>query len=140
MDPVIHAEMTNLVMEEKQLQRELEKIGGDLPTWEKRVQLASNKGMHDLAEQARDKVHEMRERKGEITTRLDMIAEEKSMLRVRSRRPSGDATLRAEMLVEHAKLGGLDPDAAKAERELDELAKDDDLEDFTFDFNESSDS
>ena len=139
MDPVIHAEMTNLVMEEKQLRRELEKLSGDLPTWEKRVQLASDKGMQDLAEQAREKVAHLRHRRSEIAARLEMIAEEKSLLRVRSKRPSGEATLRAQMLVEHAKLGGLDPEAAKAERELDELAKDEELEHFTFDFNESSD-
>lgn len=123
-DPVIQAEMKNLVMRSKQLEKELTQIEEDLPMWERRVDLAREKNRPELAMQAAEKADEMRSRKQEITTELDVIQQEKDMLRYQARRPSGVEVARAEMMLEEVRMGGLvDPDKAKTERELDELVE-----------------
>jgi len=130
-DPVIQAEMKNLVMRSKQLEKELTQIEEDLPMWERRVDLAREKNRPELAMQAAEKADEMRSRKQEITTELDVIQQEKDMLRYQARRPSGVEVARAEMMLEEVRMGGLvDPDKAKTERELDELVE------FDFDTND----
>lgn len=128
-NPVIQAEMKSLVMRAKQLEKDLAKIQEELPMWEKRVDLATQKGMPDLARQAAEKADTMRQQQREYTTQLDVIAQEKDMLRYQARRPSGIEVARSEMMLEEVRLGGLvDPDKAKLERELDELV--------SFDFDE----
>lgn len=130
-DPVIQAEMKNLVMRSKQLEKELTQIEEDLPMWERRVDLAREKNRPELAMQAAEKADKMRSRKQEITTELDVIQQEKDMLRYQARRPSGVEVARAEMMLEEVRMGGLvDPDKAKTERELDELVE------FDFDTND----
>ena len=121
-DPVIQAEMKNLVIRSKQLEKELAKIDEDLPMWERRVDLARQKNRPELAMQAAEMADDMRTRKKEITTELDVIQQEKDMLRYQARRPKGVEVERAEMMLEEVRMGGLvDPDKAKTERELDEL-------------------
>lgn len=119
--------MTDLVRRAKELEREREKIAKELPVWSRRVELAREKGMDELAEQARQRHDDLQARRDEIRTKLDVIGQEKDMLRYQSKRPSGREVERAEAMVEQVRQGGLiDPDEAKMERELDELV--------TFDF------
>ena len=132
-DEGIRAEMTHIVMREKELKKEREQIEKDLPIWDKRVGLARQKGRPELAVQAEEKAEELRTRRREISTQLDILDQEKSVLRYESRRPSGIEVARAEHMVEQVRLGGLiDPDKAKVERELRDLVEfdfDDDKED-----------
>jgi phage shock protein A len=133
MDPVIHAKMTALVREENDLKEEADKLDDEIPLWEGRVKLANDKGMSDLARQASERVDELKARKAEIKTKLDVIKMDKDMLRYESKRPSGDEVRRAEAMVESVRLGGLiDPDEASLERELKDLEK----KNIQFDFND----
>ncbi len=132
-DPVIHAKMTALVREENDLEEEAAKLEDEIPLWEGRVKLANDKGMADLASQAAERVEELKARKAEIKTKLDVIKMDKDMLRYESKRPTGDEVRRAEAMVESVRLGGLiDPDEASLERELKDLEK----QNIQFDFND----
>lgn len=123
-DPVLQAQMTNLIMREKDLEKELAQLAKDVPMWTKRVELARSKGMSDLARQAAEKAAELTRRRAEVQTELDVIDQEKGMLRYQAKRPSGVEVARAEMMLEEVRLGGLvDPDKAQMERELDELVE-----------------
>jgi len=123
-DPVLQAQMTNLIMREKDLEKELEQLAKDVPMWTKRVELARSKGMSDLARQAAEKADELTRRRAEVQTELDVIDQEKGMLRYQAKRPSGVEVARSEMMLEEVRLGGLvDPDKAQMERELDELVE-----------------
>lgn len=124
-DPYNHAQMTNLVMQIKELERELEKIREELPTWKKRVFLAEDKGMHELAAQAEAKVEEMRARGRQVKLELETLEMEKDMLRKQNRMPKGHEVEQAEAMVEQVRQGGLvDPDAGELnalDTEQDEL-------------------
>lgn len=113
-DPVIHAEMTILVRREKELNEQVADLESkELPLWAKRVQLAENKGMADLADEARGRLRELQAQLTSAKGELDSIEMQKSMLRHQARRPSGVEVARAEHLVEQARLAGLvDPDRA----------------------------
>ncbi len=125
MDPVIHAKMTQLVQEENNLEDELKKLKTkEIDLWKGRVKLAREKGMDELAEQAKERVRELLARENEIENRLEIIKTQKKNLRYESRRPTGREVERAEAMVEQARLGGLvDPDGASLERQIDELEK-----------------
>ena len=121
-DPYLHAQMTNLVMREKELLQEEEKLKEDIPLWSKRVKLATDKGMHDLARQAQEKLDELTAREGSLRTELDTIGMEKDMIRKQSRMPSGNEVARAEAMLEQVRQGGLvDPDRASFEQEMRDL-------------------
>ena len=103
-DPVIHAEMTILIQREKELEREIEELENDeIPLWKKRVGLAENKGMTDLADEARGRVRELIAKLDAHKRELDSIDMQKSMLRKESRRPSGREVERAEHLLEQVR-------------------------------------
>lgn len=121
-DPVIQAQMTDLMRRQKAYEEERAQILVDGPVWKKRVELAESKGLSDLAQQASEKLEALRVRNREIKFELDKIDQEKDMLRYQARRPSGEEVARAEHLLEQVRQGGLiDPDKASLERELDEL-------------------
>ncbi len=112
MDPVIHAEMTILIRREKELEEQIQELESEeLPVWSKRVTLAENKGMGELADEARGRLRELQKKLAAAKAELDSIEMQKSMLRYESRRPSGVEVERAENMVEQVRLGGLvDPD------------------------------
>ena len=110
-DPVVHAKMTMLIQQEKKLKAEMETLDSEIPTWEKRVDLARQKGMTDLAKQARARADELRARVVAIEHELEVIQMDKDMLRYQAKRPSGVELQRAEALLDQIRLGGLvDPD------------------------------
>lgn len=114
-DPGIHAEMTILIRREKELQRIIEELETEeIPLWEKRVKLADQKGMSDLADEAAGRVAELRHKIAESNRELESIEMQKSMLRYESKRPSGREVERAEAMVESVRLAGLvDPDKSE---------------------------
>ena len=114
-DPGIHAEMTILIRREKELEAEIRELEEDeLPLWRKRVGLAEDKGMSDLADEARGRLRELQEKVAKNRAELDSIDMQKSMLRHEARRPSGNEVARAEALLEQVRLAGLvDPDRSK---------------------------
>ena len=117
MDPYQHAQMTHLVMRQKELERELESLRQDLPTWERRVQLAQEKGMAELAQQAQEKVAQVRARGRQVKLELETLDMEKDMLRKQHRMPSGQPVAQAEAMLEQVRAGGLvDPDRAELDR------------------------
>lgn len=111
-DPGIHAEMTILVRREKELRKLVDELDEkEIPTWERRVQLALQKGMNELADEAEQRVIELRKKASEARLELDSIDMQKSMLRYESKRPSGREVERSEALLESIRLAGLvDPD------------------------------
>ena len=123
MDPVLHAEMTQLVSDEKDYTIERADLVKDFPTWKKRVALATDKGMHELAEEAKNRVEEMRLRISEIDIELEMIEDKKKRLRYESQRPSGDELRRSTALLNSMKGGIVDPDEVALEMEFENLAK-----------------
>lgn len=128
-DAVVHAEMKNLMMRRKRAEEELAKVRVDGPMWRKRVDLAHEKGMVELATQAQEKLDALRVRRDELKFELEKIDQERDVLRYQARRPDGLAVERAEHMVEQVRQGGLiDPDRAGLELELEKLA--------TFDFDE----
>ena len=125
-DPVVHAKMTMLIQQEKKLKDELATIQDELPTWEKRVQLAKQKGMIDLARQARERADQLTSRVAAIEHEFEVIQMDKDMLRYEAKRPSGAEVERAEALLDSVRLGGLvDPDRNTSATDK-----------VTFDFNE----
>lgn len=124
MDPVLHSEMTQLVTDEKEYTKERAELVKDFPTWKKRVELATNKGMLELAEEAKVRVEEMRLRISEIDIELEMIEDNKKRLRYESQRPSGDELRRSTALLNSMKEGGVvDPDEVALEMKFENLAK-----------------
>ena len=116
MDPVVHARMTMIIQEEKKLGEERQKIVLEIPVWERRVTLATQKGMTELAGEASQRVGELRARIKEIDLKLETMQMDKDMLRYESRRPSGREVERAEAMLEQVRLGGLvDPDSKDKE-------------------------
>lgn len=123
MDPVLHAEMALLVQREKKLEEERKTLLEEITLWRRRVELAKEKGMTDLAKEASERVKQLAERGRAVDLELDVIEMDKSMLRKQSRRPDGREVERAEALLESFRQGGLvDPDEASLEREFRELA------------------
>lgn len=122
-NPGIHAEMAVLIQQEKELEEKLEKIEKEVPVWKKRVRLAREKGMDDLAAEALDRARELEAKARKFSTELDSIEQRKKMLRFEARRPSGKEVERSEALLESVRMGGLvDPDEASLDREFKELA------------------
>lgn len=116
MDPVVHARMTMIIQEEKKLGEEKQKIVLEIPVWERRVTLATQKGMTELAGEASQRVGELKTRIKEIDLKLETMQMDKDMLRYESRRPSGREVERAEAMLEQVRLGGLvDPDSKDQE-------------------------
>lgn len=111
-DPGIHAEMTILVKREKELHELIETFEKEeLPLWNKRVKLAEQKGMLELASEAEQRVRQLEQKLSEAELELDSIAMQKSMLRKESRRPTGQEVARSEALLEQIRMTGLvDPD------------------------------
>ncbi len=121
-DPVIQAQMTDLMMRKKRLEEELAQVRVEGPKWRQRVELAQNKGLTDLASQASEKLEELRAKNRELKFELEKIDQERDVLRYQARRPSGEEVDRAERMLEEVRMGGLiDPDKASMERELNDL-------------------
>lgn len=121
-DPVIQAQMTDLMMRKKRLEEELAQVRVEDPKWRQRVELAQNKGLTDLASQASEKLEELRAKNRELKFELEKIDQERDVLRYQARRPSGEEVDRAERMLEEVRMGGLiDPDKASMERELNDL-------------------
>ena len=106
-DPGIHAEMALLIQREQQLERRQTELVGDLELWRKRTDLAEQKGKSGLAAKAHERLEALENERGEIVRELESICMQKSQLRYESRRPSGDEVVRAETMVEMARLSGL---------------------------------
>ncbi len=111
-NPGIHAEMTILIRRENELEEKIAELQKhEIPLWAKRVKLAREKGMDDLAEEAKGRVRELKAKLDEAKREIESIAMQKSALRYESRRPTGNEVERAENMVEQVRLGGLvDPD------------------------------
>lgn len=111
-DPGIHAEMTILIRREKELEEQVKELNdAEIPLWIKRVRLAEEKGMSELADEARGRVRELKARLDKAKAEIDSIDMQKSMLRHESRRPKGHEVDRAEALLEQVRMAGLvDPD------------------------------
>lgn len=125
-DPVVHAKMTMLKQQEKKLNDELDGLEKEIPLWQGRVELATQKGMADLARQAGVRVQELQERRAEIAREFEVLEMDKGMLRYEARRPSGIELQRSEAMLDEVRLGGLvDPDASDRPGS-----------DMSFDFNE----
>ena len=121
-DPVLREQMTQLVMRAKELDTERAKLTKEHPVWERRVELARDKGMTDLAREAAERRDQIGARLRKIEADLEIIDEEKRQLRYQARRPSGREVERAQAMVERVREGGLiDVDEATLERELAEL-------------------
>ncbi|QDG51595.1 hypothetical protein FIV42_12810 [Persicimonas caeni] len=130
-DPVIHAHMTYLVQKEKKAREHADGLEDEIELWKKRVRLAEDKGMPDLADEARGRARQLIAERRELEDKLDLMATEKRMLVKESRRPSGEEVARAEALLERWKESGLvDPDEAVLEREFDEMEAEMALEEF----------
>ncbi len=128
MDPVLHAEMTQLLRDEKEYVEERTTLVRDFPTWKKRVELATNKGMLELAEEAQGRVDEMHLRISEIDIELEMIEDKKKHLRYESKRPSGEELRRSSALLNAMKEGGLiDPLEMEIENLTNNKGNDSDL-------------
>lgn len=131
LDPVIHAHMTYLVQREKKARERANGLEEEIELWKKRVRLAEDKGMPDLADEARQRARRLIADRRELDVQLETIATEKRMLIKESRRPSGEEVARAEAILQHWKeIGLVDPDEAVLEREFDEMEAEQALEEF----------
>jgi hypothetical protein len=123
MDPVIHAHMTYLIQQENKAEERADELEDDIELWKKRVRLAEDKGMPELADEARERARELIAERRSLEVDLEMIATEKSILRKESRRPTGEEVARSEEILRRWRDSGLvDPEEAVLERELDDLA------------------
>jgi hypothetical protein len=114
--------MTYLVQKEKKARQRADGLEDEIELWKKRVRLAEEKGMPDLADEARQRTKKLISERRELEVELDMIDTEKGMLRKESRRPSGEEVARAEETLRRWEESGLvDPDEAVLEREFDEM-------------------
>ncbi len=130
-DPVIHAHMTYLVQKEKKARERADGLEEEIDLWKKRVRLAEERGMPDLADEARQRAKKLIAERRELEDQFDLIATEKGMLQKESRMPTGDEVARAEELLRRWKESGLvDPDEAVLEREFDELDAERALQEF----------
>lgn len=121
-DPIIYSHMTYLVQREKKELEEAETLEEEIALWKKRVGLARSRGAAELVEQARERALELIAQRHALQTRLDMIANEKDILRRESRRPDGRELEYAETLLRRWQESGLvDPDKAMLDEEFDKL-------------------
>jgi signal transduction protein with GAF and PtsI domain len=127
-DPYIHERMTQVVAAGKKLKEELLKLQADIPMWDKRVVMAQERGMPELARQAAEHVAGMRQRAQQVEVELEILREERRQLQFEHAvQPGRDIVARTEAMVDSVRIGGLvDPDKAKLENELHDLP--------TFDF------
>lgn len=116
-DPGIHAEMTILVRRENELRKVIDDLEHkDIPVWERRVELALQKGMNELADEAEARLHELRKKASDARLELDAVDMRKSMLRYESKRPAGREVERSQALLDSIRLAGLvDPDRSDFE-------------------------
>jgi phage shock protein A len=122
-DAGLHAQMTYLIQEEKRYEEQLAELTEELELWKKRVQLAEDKGMPDLADEARQRARTLMADFKEAEVKLETLQHEKKMLRKEARRPTGEEVARAEAMLERLRQSGIvDPDEAALEREFDDLA------------------
>lgn len=122
-DAGLHAQMTYLIQEEKRYEEKLAELTEKLELWKKRVQLAEEKGMPDLADEARERARKLMTEFKEAEVKLDTLQYEKKQLRKDARRPTGEEVARAEAMLERLRQSGIvDPDEAALEREFDDLA------------------
>jgi hypothetical protein len=134
-NPGIHAEMANLIHREKEIEEKLDELEKEVPVWKKRVKLATDKGMTDLAAEAQERFDMLDAKAKKLAAELDSIQQQKDMLRYEARRPSGREVERAEAMVESVRLAGLvDPDEAALDREFKELAAKKAADDMVLDF------
>ena len=118
-----HAEMTYVIERELELEDKLQKLSREFSTWKERVELARRAGRDELAEQAAQRVDSMRSEAREIRRELKLIVAKKQLIRMESRRPTGNEVRRAEALLESFRQSGLiDPDEAQLQSEFDQLA------------------
>ncbi|AWV90605.1 hypothetical protein DN745_15240 [Bradymonas sediminis] len=114
--------MAYLVQCEKKDLEVAEKLEEDIALWKKRVGLARERGEDELAEQARERALALIAERRALQTRLDMIANEKDILRRESRRPHGRELEYAEELLRRWQESGLvDPEKAALDEEFDKL-------------------
>lgn len=130
-DPYIHERMTQVVAAGKKLKEELLKLQADIPMWDKRVVMAQERGMAELAQQAADHVAGLRQRAQQVEVELEILREERRQLQFENTvQPGRDIVARTEAMVDSVRIGGLvDPDKAKLENELRDLP--------TFDFGDN---
>lgn len=122
-DAGLHAQMTYLIQEEKRYEEQLAELTEKLELWKKRVQLAEQKGMPDLADEARERARTLMTDFKEAEVKLETLQHEKKMLRKDARRPTGEEVARAEAMLERLRQSGIvDPDEAALEREFDDIA------------------
>lgn len=122
-DAGLHAQMTYLIQEEKRYEEQLAELTEKLELWKKRVQLAEEKGVPDLADEARERARTLMADFKEAEVKLETLQHEKKMLRKDARRPTGEEVARAEAMLERLRQSGIvDPDEAALEREFDDLA------------------
>src|SRR5690554_6721082 len=122
-DPVIRSHMTYLIQCEKKDLEKATALEEDIALWKKRVGLAQGRGDSALAEQARARALALIAERRELQTRLDMIVNEKDILRRESRRPDGHELEYAEELLRRWQESGLvDPDKAVLDEAFDKLA------------------
>lgn len=114
--------MAYLMQREKKQRQEANQLEDEIEVWKKRVRLADERGMSDLADQARQRARELIARRRKLEDEFELIATEKQMLRRESLRPGGQEVARAEELLRRWQESGLvDADQAVLEREFDQL-------------------
>lgn len=124
-DPVIHAHMAYLLQREKKQRADANQLEEEIEVWKKRVRLADQRGMGELADQARERARELIARRRKLEDEFELIATEKKMLRSESLRPGGQEVARAEELLRRWQESGLvDGDQAVLAREFDQLNAD----------------
>lgn len=132
MNEGIRAELAMLIQREKQANAELDALREELALWRGRVELALEKGMTELAEQADARVEELRHKGRGLKYELETIEMDKETLRKEgrmSRGPTGQEVRRAEALLDGFRESGLvDPEEARLNRELRELQSQMDVE------------
>ncbi len=122
-DAGLHAQMTYLIQEEKRYEEQLAELTEKLELWKKRVQLAEQKGMPDLADEARERARTLMTDFKEAEVKLETLQHEKKLLRKDARRPTGEEVARSEAMLERLRQSGIvDPDEAALEREFDDIA------------------
>ena len=120
-DPVIREQMIDLITRVKKMEQEQARLRQELTLWQGRVTLARERGRPELAEQAEERVATIQAKFAQISTDIDVLNQERDVLRGQARRPSGDEVARAEAMVEQARQGGLvDPDRQDFEFDFDE--------------------
>lgn len=135
-NPGIRAELAIYIRREREINEELTKLQEEIPVWKRRVDLASEKGMAELANQAQERVDQLLAKRQSLRREIDAIEEKKRGLRYEARRPSGASVRRAEAMVEGAIQAGLIRDEDSLEAKLERLARERGDDDVVLDFDE----